>query len=190
MEILKVKLTGIVPLVVHCGQLANPMNPIVKAIKVITGKRKKTDEDILEIARLEWLGSLYLNADKQYVLPGVGIESAVKDAAKMSKLGRVINRAVMVPADPLIEFPMMKLSPDALWEREEHRLQKMMKVGTSKVLRTVPQFPVWSVDVELSYLPDQIDRQTLLNVLGDCGRLNGMFEYRPHWGRFQVKDLT
>jgi len=42
----------------HNGQLADPMNRFTKAIKEITGKRKKSDSDHMEISHLEFLGSL------------------------------------------------------------------------------------------------------------------------------------
>ena len=39
------------------------MNKFAKAMKAITSKRKKTDEDYIELARLEFFGGLY--ADDQ-----------------------------------------------------------------------------------------------------------------------------
>jgi len=37
----KLKLTGISPLIVHNGQLADPLNRFSKLMKAVTGKRKK-----------------------------------------------------------------------------------------------------------------------------------------------------
>ena len=45
---------GIAPLLMHNGSLANPLNPKVKEMKEITSLRKKTDENHLELQRLEF----------------------------------------------------------------------------------------------------------------------------------------
>ena len=47
------RFVGIAPLLMHNGALANPLNPLVKEMKAITGLRKKTDEHHLELQRLE-----------------------------------------------------------------------------------------------------------------------------------------
>lgn len=186
MDVKTFNLQGTAPLCVHNGRLANPMCEYSKAIKVISGKRKRTDEDHEEIAKLEWLGSLYLNRDGKYILPGVGIEAALKDSAKLSKLGKVFGMGLMCPEDPLIQFKDMALPPEKLWLDINYRSQKLMRVQTSRVVRTVPQFPVWEIKVEIAYMPELINEATLCEVVETCGRLKGMFEYRPHYGRFQV----
>lgn len=52
-------LTGVTPLLVHNARLADPLDPIVRQTKPISGKRSKTEEDHLELARLEFIGGLY-----------------------------------------------------------------------------------------------------------------------------------
>lgn len=59
-ETMKLRLTGIAPLLMHDNKAANPLNPYAKAMKALTGKRKKTDDDLAEIARIEWEAGLYI----------------------------------------------------------------------------------------------------------------------------------
>ena len=47
------KIVGVAPLVMHNGELANPMSEGAKALKRVTGKKAKTDADHAEIARVE-----------------------------------------------------------------------------------------------------------------------------------------
>ena len=54
---LKLSGSSIIP---HNGQTADPRNRFSKAMKLISGKRKKTDSDLDELARLEFLAGLYL----------------------------------------------------------------------------------------------------------------------------------
>jgi len=74
---IKFKLTGIRDLLQHNERMANPMNEIAKELKVITGKRKKSDEDYEAMAQVEFKGGLYINKDGPYV-PGIQIEAALK----------------------------------------------------------------------------------------------------------------
>ena len=51
------------PLVMHNERLADPLDEYVRDIAKLSRKRQKTEADHLEIARLEFLGGLYLNGD-------------------------------------------------------------------------------------------------------------------------------
>lgn len=55
----RITLHGINPLLMHNSRLSNPLDPNAKAMKKVSGKRQKTDEDHAELARLEHAGSLY-----------------------------------------------------------------------------------------------------------------------------------
>ena len=58
----QIRFQGVSPLLCHNGQTADPRNAYSKAIKAISGKRKKTDSDYDEMARLEWLVFIVLMA--------------------------------------------------------------------------------------------------------------------------------
>lgn len=177
---------GITPICFHRGGLANPLDKFSKAIKAITRKAKKTDDELLEIARLEWFGSLYVNDDDRIVVPGRGIESAIKQTAKRSKLGKVVQASVMSDGDWELNFPKKNTSVEKLWDDENYRLQILHRVGPSRVVRTTPIFREWSLSFDLSFMPSEIDSGVLEKIVRDCGQLNGMFELRPRYGRFEV----
>ncbi|MEB4734046.1 hypothetical protein OXV40_33915, partial [Burkholderia contaminans] len=59
MEILRLNICGSSPLMMHSDKLANPLAAETKAHRELTGKRKKTDEDHVAIARSEFLAGLY-----------------------------------------------------------------------------------------------------------------------------------
>ena len=70
MKQLKVKITGVSPLLMHSDRFANPLDKATKAHKELTAKRKKTDADHEAIAKSEWLGSLYWRDDIGPFIPG------------------------------------------------------------------------------------------------------------------------
>jgi hypothetical protein len=53
------KLTGIRPLIMHNGRMADPLDPMAKKLKKLSGERKKTDATHEKMAEIEWEASLY-----------------------------------------------------------------------------------------------------------------------------------
>ena len=76
------RFNGIAPLLMHNGALANPLNPLVKEMKAITGLRKKTDEHHLELQWLEFRASLYLDAKGRVIVPSSNIEGTLVEVRK------------------------------------------------------------------------------------------------------------
>ena len=91
----QIKLKGVTPLLMSSERCANPIDPLSKQIKELTGKRKKTDEDLEQIARLEWEGQLYMNGEGP-VIPGENVEAMIRDGAKFVRMGRNIQRGLQV----------------------------------------------------------------------------------------------
>ena len=59
MKHFSITIDGTAPFIMHNSRLADKLDPITRQKAVVAAKRKKTDEDDLEISRLEWLGGLY-----------------------------------------------------------------------------------------------------------------------------------
>lgn len=90
----------------HNIRLANPDDPFARAISQISAKRKKTEEDRKEMARLEWHGGLYTELGTAYspammeqegiqlVIPQHNLKRCYKETAKATRQGRTIDRAL------------------------------------------------------------------------------------------------
>jgi hypothetical protein len=50
----------------HNSQLADPMNPIVKAMKTLSTKKNKQDEELYILSQLQLLGGIYPEHDLTY----------------------------------------------------------------------------------------------------------------------------
>jgi len=57
------KLSASAPVLMHNGQTADPLNKWSKSIKEISSKRNKVESDYEEMARLEFMAGLYLDAN-------------------------------------------------------------------------------------------------------------------------------
>jgi hypothetical protein len=182
-----VTIRGIAPLLMHNGALAIPTNPIVRQMKEITSSRKKTDEQFAELARLEFLGGLYLDKSQNVILPSTVLEASVRDGAKKSKLGKAFASAVMINDDALLEYGD-KLTPDELWEAGYYN-QMTVVVQKNRVYRTRPMFADWSATFQVSYNPDQINEADLKKAITDAGWMVGLCDFRPRYGQFEMESF-
>jgi hypothetical protein len=195
MKELNFKAVGIVPLLIHCNKASNPLNNYAKHMKALTAKRKKTDEDFEEIARVEWEAGLYLN-DGVVALPSDNLDRCLWDAAKKTKNGKQYKQGVMIMEDwlPLDysgtkirvkqngEIPILEL--DKFYPNYRH--QAMVKVGMQQVLRTRPIFHNWSFLFSIAIDEQVLDERTVVMIVETAGKYIGLCEKRPRLGRFDV----
>jgi len=188
MKEFKATLVGISPLLMHNGHLADAMSPATRALKEVTSRRKKTDEDLLEIRRLEWMGSLYLDEKNRPCMPVDNILALIIAGAKKDKNGGEAKSGVMQCADAEM-FPIEYDGPkelDKLYADARFVDCRSAKVGTSRVMRTRPIFRNWKLKVKVLYNPDVIDERIIKQALEMSGERVGLGDYRPRFGRFEL----
>jgi hypothetical protein len=168
----------------HNGQLADPLNKHAKEMRKISGKRKKTDADFEQLAKLEWFGSLY-TANGVPCLPGEMIEAGFIQAAQKNRRGQQAKAGTVSDGLWALEYDGPR-SLDELWQREEFRLSVGVRVQRNRVIRTRPIFRQWAATVIIDFLPDQMDRADVIETMGVFGRVIGLGDWRPRFGRFEV----
>lgn len=183
-ESITLKIVGVSPLLLHNGQLADPINPIAKQLKKVTGKRDKTDADHEEMSRLEYFGGLYLDNNKPCI-PGEVIEAAFTSGAKKSKRGKLATAGVICPDNCVLEFD----GPQDIEERFKQGclLRTKCKIGPNSVMRTRPKFDQWGCSVTLVYDERVLNRQDIIDILRTTGNDVGLCDWRPKFGRFMVE---
>lgn len=90
------ELKGVSPLLMHNPIMVDPEFEISRQIKAITAKRKKTDDDLRQIEKLEWYGGLYTEQNGNglvVVQPTSKVRKCIVNTAKISKQGKSIERA-------------------------------------------------------------------------------------------------
>ena len=181
---LKFKITGVSPLLMHNGQLVDPLNYYSQKLKEITKKRMKTDSDQEEMGKIEYFGGLYLSGGAPCI-PGEMIEAALIKGAMKEKRGPQAKAAILVDSNPPLEYEGPK-TPEELWEDERFRLRVAVKVGQAKIMRTRPRFEGWSADLEVKYLPSLLNPKEVKSFLVTAGEQIGIGDWRPRFGRFEV----
>ncbi|MFC1531145.1 hypothetical protein ACFL5T_02760 [Gemmatimonadota bacterium] len=185
---LNVRLTGTAPLVMHNGQLADPLNEHTKALKQVTSKRKKTDADHEKMAHLEFLGSLYVNGDGEPIIPDRMLEAVIIEGAKKSKNGPQAKAGVFVMKHAVLDYDGPH-DAEGLWEKPEFRLTAGVRVQRARVMRTRPKFDEWAADVEITYNDDVANDTDIVEWLEKAGEVVGLGDWRPRYGRFTVEAM-
>lgn len=187
MESIKFKLVGTSPLLMNSDRFSNPLDPMTKAHKELTGKRKKTDEDHELIALSEWRGAMYYDSKLGPFIPGIMVEACLREGAKLQKLGKNVQRGVFVQDDKI------KLEYDG--PRDVEKLSKdpnfidsrSVKVQQARLQRCRPKFNNWSLEFTLLFNPEVLDRRAVVKAMEDAGAMCGIGDFRPRFGRFEVK---
>jgi hypothetical protein len=183
----RITLTGTAPLILHNSRLADPLDPTTKALKKMTSKRQKTEDDHLEIARLEHAGSLYFDSDVGPFVPGQNVARALVDAGRVTKKGKMIERGVFISTDT---NPLSYRGPrtvNGLWEDENFRITASVKVGTQRVMRCRPMFREWSTEADGILDPAILDLSDLEGIATTAGQMVGLGDWRPRYGRFTAR---
>lgn len=189
MESIKVKLNSLSPMLMHSDRYSNPLDPLTKAHKELTGKRKKTDEDHELILKSEWNGSIYHDEKIGPYVPGINVESMLMEAAKQQKLGKKFKSAIMVLED------RVKVDYDGPRDRvkmfADHRFVdcRSVKVQQARLQRCRPIFHEWSITFNLNYDPAVVDLRDIQKALVDAGQLVGLGDFRPRFGKFEAVIL-
>lgn len=155
-------------------------------MRKISGKRKKTEADFEQLAKLEWFGSLYLSGGVPCI-PGEVLEAGFIEASRKSRRGQQAKAGVVSDGFWPLGYDGPK-DPEQLWENEDYRLTVGVRIQKNRIMRTRPIFREWSATVHLDYLPDQLDKGEIIETMGILGRVVGLGDWRPRFGRFEVVE--
>lgn len=183
-ERMSIQIVGIAPLLMKNGHLADPLNPYSKQMKVISAKRKKTEADFEQLAKIEFLGSLYLNSEGVPIIPSHVIEAVGIAGAKKVRDGQ-IAKAAFFADDAILEYDGPK-NRDELWSDMRFRNVAGVRVGNARIIRTRPQFTKWSITIGCEYENEIANPEQIREWFVKAGQSVGFGDWRPKFGRFNV----
>lgn len=129
---------------------------------------------------------VYRNADNEICVPGEYLRQAVISAAKF----RQDPRSPRKSAQDLIKAAVIALTPLAslgvkVWDYEHRCRVQVQRNGVTRVRPAIAAG--WSVSyVFMVNLPEYVATELLHSLISDAGRLIGIGDFRPSYGRFQV----
>lgn len=188
----KIVARGTRPLLMHNVRLASPMNPYAKELSRLNKAKpssKRTDDDRLEIARVEWEGGLYFDEEVGPYVPASWVFKTILEGARAGRRGQKIEGGLTVVD---LVHPLLYRGPrdiDALWGvggETEFVDFRTVRVGQAKVDRCRPIFKQWSFEAELLLDPTVLDVAELEDIAKIAGQLKGIGDYRQQYGRFDA----
>lgn len=189
-------ITGTSPLLMHNDRLASPLDPYARSLKIFTGKRVKTDADYEEMAKIEFKGGLYWNQEIGPYVPGSNVLRCLVEGARLTKQGKSVERAVSITETycPLIYNGPREV--DKLYQDKNNVHQSMVKIGSSRNLRTRPMFRDWKLEVPASLDLGLLESlETFSEICVAAGRSAGLGDWRPSsphggtFGRFEAEVI-
>ncbi len=191
MKRLNFSLVSDAPLIMHSDLMVDPFNELTKAKKKLTAKRaNKTEDDLHEIDRIEFMAGLYMRDDLGPVIPGANVERMLFDAAKRTKSGMKAKMGLQVSEQ---FFPLLYDGPrdaEGLWKTPRFQFRKSIKQGTSRIMRVRPWFHEWKLDVAIDFDEKTFDASDISGFMDVAGRYVGLCDWRPRFGRFHVEKVT
>lgn len=177
---------GTAPMLVHNAQLSDPLNKWAKEMKKVSAKRTKTEDDHLEMSRLEFYGGMYYDADLGPVIPAMNIEATLVNGAKKIKLGKAVTQGLRITdqVTPIIYKGPRDMA--GLWGNGESEFvnRASVKVGMARVMRTRPMFTNWALEVSGVYDESIFDEDVINEICQYSGTLIGIGDWRPRFGTF------
>lgn len=149
--------------------------------KAAKGSKAKKTDDIESY--------VYRNDAGELALPGEYLRQAVIHAAKFRQDPRSPRKSAM----DLYKAGVVTLTPLAsfgtgVWDYEDRRRVMIQRNGITRVRPAMRAG--WAVDVQLMVnLPEYIPPDALQEVLVNAGRLIGVGDNRPTYGRFAIKSF-
>lgn len=182
---IRLRLTGTAPLLMHNIRMADPLDDYTKALKEITKKRIKTQQDHIEMARVEWHGAIYYDPDIGPYLPGFNIQAAMEEAAKITSQGKDMKRGLLITDDVC---PLLYTGPRVLAELWDagtpYRHRVAVGVGKNRVMRTRPMFKEWAIEADAVLDLNQMSLEDMGSIAESGGTMTGIGDWRGRYGRY------
>jgi hypothetical protein len=175
----------------HNERLASPLNAYTKKIKEISSVRGKTEDQLLQMARLEFEGAMYFDKELGPYVPANMLRKCLIIGARMTRAGKKIERGVSI-SDFML--PLLYDGPrdvDGLWGEGPGKSPfvdlRPVRVQSARVDRCRPVFRDWVIEAEVVADPQVINPDQFAEVARLAGEMQGIGDYREMYGRFSVR---
>jgi hypothetical protein len=159
----------------------NPEAVDEKAKAAKGSKAKKTDD-------IE--SYVYRNDDGELCIPGEYLRQSIIMAAKFRQDPRSPRKSAMdlFKAGVISLTKLASLGTES-WDYEDRRRVVIQRNGVNRTRPAMKAGWKASFDMQIN-LPEYISSQMLLDTVGAAGRLIGLGDFRPSYGRFAVVNFV
>lgn len=146
--------------------------------KAAKGSKAKKSDDLESY--------VYRNEDGELCVPGEYLRMAIVNAAKYRQDPRSPRKSAM----DLFKAAVISITPLATlgvkdWDYEDRRRVVVQRNGITRVRPAMKAGWKASFDLQVN-IPEYVDRNTLRETIEVAGRLIGLGDFRPTFGRFGI----
>lgn len=189
-----VTFSGIDQLLQNNPQTSDPLNKYAKEMKKISSKRKKQDDDILEMRRIEMRSKMYWDDEIGVYVPSSWVMAALcANSWSRAKIKKADIRAAVFATDwklPLDYKGKPSVSePLDIVDNEDFQLVKSLKQGQVRVVKAIPAFSEWSFSCRIEFDDSMVSGDELTGLIEYSAKFGGFGDFRPTYGR-AIPEVT
>jgi hypothetical protein len=197
MKEIKIRFKSNGPMLMHSPRDLDVFDPLTREKNKVARGKKKTDETLLALRRIEWELSMYFDQKIGPWVPSMSLRASIAKGASMNRDGMKVKRAVM----PLEErCPLKYNGPRTLEKMYGDGSGPFVDVrpvslpsGTT-IMRARARFNEWETDAAFAFDEAVISSEELIDAAGTAGRLFGIGDFRPDrggvFGRFSIEVVA
>jgi|SRR3990167_3872859 len=132
---------------------------------------------------------VYRNERGEIAVPGEYLRQAIITAAKFKQDPRSPRKSAMdLYKASVVALTALASTGKKNWDYEDRRRVVIQRAGVNRVRPALRSG--WKLTFEFTVmLPEYVSKQNLIEVITDAGRLVGIGDFRPTYGRFQVENV-
>ena len=195
MDTLNFKITGVEPLLLNNPRTVDVFDAYAVAKKAITGKNKKTEEDQLELRRLDVEAKLYFDAELGVFVPSRWLlASLAQNCWARIDVSKAKIRAAVFATETKIKLhfkggDLVRTLADISGNPAFMHIKLLPQKGV-RIAKAMPIFHDWSFESALEYDPSIVDRAGLVSLLDYSAKYGGFGDFRPTYGRSVFTELA
>jgi hypothetical protein len=197
-----IEVEGILPLLLSNNLCSDPLSRAAKNKKYFTSKKTKSDADHQNLRLIDWVYSGYwakpgdveidrneneisFSGFENLTLPSQNFARCLRNGATAFKLGKDINRALIVENESTIKYDGPKTAVEMLNHKKFFLTSPVVRMKvTNWVTRLV--LPEWSLTYQVTVDDERVSADALERIIKAAGRFEGLGTWRPRYGRFRA----
>ena len=194
MKSIKVRFMGVDSLLQNNPQMSDPLNKYSKEVKQISSKRKKTDDDIMMMRKIELRAKIYHDEQLGIYVPATWVTASIQGVSwSKAKIKKADIRAAVFATQPKLKLTYLDMdkvkSPIDIVDNEVFHNVMSLKQGQVRVVKATPIFKNWSFEVELDFDDTIINESELKGLIEYGAQFGGFGDFRPTYGRAMVEFI-